>query len=178
MNMPIRKGFVEALYADGPEPALAPALNLYGRFVGSWELELTDFFPDGAVDRSRGEWHFAWALQGRAVQDVWIAPPGPRRGHNPPAGYPQRYGTTIRMLQPDGHSWRITWIDPALGFWVTQIGREVDGDIVQEGQTPDGTPMRWSFRDIRADRFRWLGEVSDDGGKTWRLQLEMRARRI
>jgi hypothetical protein len=178
MNLPARNRFLEALHADGPDPQQAEALRLYGRFVGSWALDLTDYFPDGAIDRSQGEWHFGWALQGRAVQDVWIAPPGPRRHQDPPAGYPLRYGTTIRMLQPQAGTWRITWIDPALGFWVTQIGREQDGGIVQEGQTPDGTPMRWSFREISDNRFRWLGEVSDDGGRSWRLQLEMRARRL
>jgi hypothetical protein len=170
--------FIHALQAAGPDPRHAQALRLYGRFVGSWAVELTDRFPDGSVDRSSGEWHFGWVLQGRAVQDVWIAPPSPRRSHNPPAGYPLRYGTTLRMYLPDSDTWRITWTDPALGFWVTQIGRAEGADIVQEGRTPDGTLMRWSFRDIRPDSFRWLGEASADDGASWFLQLEMRARRI
>lgn len=176
MTLPNR--FLAALHADGPDPRLAKALSLYGRFVGSWRVELADHFPDGTTDRSIGEWHFGWVLQGRAVQDVWIAPPSPRQAQNPPAGWPLRYGTTLRMVEPATRTWRIVWTDPALGFQVMQVGREIDGDIVQEGKTHDGKAMRWSFRDIERQRFRWLGEVSEDGGKTWRLQLEMRAQRI
>jgi hypothetical protein len=172
-----RNAFLDALHADGPDPLHAQALQLYGRFVGSWTVALTDRFPDGSVDRSTGEWHFGWVLQGRAVQDVWIAPPSPRRSLDPPAGYPLRYGSTLRMYLPESGTWRITWTDPALGFWVTQCGRAEGPGIVQEGRTADGTPMRWSFRDIGPDRFRWLGEVSPDGGASWFLQLEMQARR-
>ncbi|MDR3416868.1 MAG: hypothetical protein P4L83_11840 [Nevskia sp.] len=177
MKLPASNPFLEALHAAGPDPQHAEALQLYGRFVGSWNLELSDYFADGAIDQSEGEWHFGWVLQGRAIQDVWIAPPGPRRNQGPPAGYPLRYGTTIRMYQPQTQTWRINWIDPALGFWVTQVGRADDGCIVQLGQTVEGTPMRWSFRDITPRSFRWLGEVSDDDGASWHLQLEMRARR-
>jgi hypothetical protein len=38
--------------------------------------------------------------------------------------------------------------------------------------------MRWSFRQITPHSFRWIGEVSDNGGADWRLQLEMLARRL
>jgi hypothetical protein len=177
MTLPASDRFLEALHAPGPDPRYAEALQLYGRFVGSWSVELADHFPDGSIDRSSGEWHFGWVLKGRAVQDVWIAPPGPRRNQDPQAGYPLRYGTTIRMYQPQTDDWRITWIDPALGIWVSQIGR-ADGDgIVQEGRTAAGVAMRWSFREIMPRGFRWLGEISEDGGSSWRLQLEMRARR-
>lgn len=169
--------FREALHAGGPDPLHAEALQLYGRFVGAWTVQLTDRFPDGSVDRSTGEWHFGWVLQGRAVQDVWIAPPSPRRNQEPPAGYPLRYGSTLRMYQPQSGTWRITWTDPALGLWVTQIGRADGADIVQEGRAPDGAAMRWSFRDIRPDRFLWLDEVSHDDGASWFLQLEMQASR-
>jgi len=33
-----------------------------------------DVAPDGSVEVGDGEWHFGWALDGRALADVWISP--------------------------------------------------------------------------------------------------------
>lgn len=172
-----RNPFLDALSAAGPDPAHAEALQLYGRFVGSWIVEQTDRFPDGSVDHNVGEWHFGWVLQGRAIQDVWTVPPSPRFSQNPPAGYPLRYGTTLRMYLPESDTWRITWTDPAVGYWSTMIGRAAGKDIVQEGHRVDGAPIRWSFRDIRPDSFRWFGEISQDKGASWFQEVEMLVRR-
>jgi hypothetical protein len=62
-------------------------------------------------------------------------------------------------------------------YYNRQIGRARGADIVQLGKSDDGTDTRWSFREITADSFRWLGEVSTDGGATWRLQAEFQCRR-
>ncbi|HUA80533.1 MAG TPA: hypothetical protein VL997_09190 [Dyella sp.] len=168
--------FAQALHAEGPDPRHAQALQLYGRFVGSWDVDVTDYFPDGSTHAARGEWHFGWVLQGRAIQDVWITPARDTPRETLPEGYLHRYGSTLRMYEPEQNQWRITWADPAIGFYVTQVGREHDGGIVQEGRTAQGTPMRWSFRDITSDSFLWIGEVADEQGR-WRLQLTMRATR-
>jgi hypothetical protein len=37
--------------------------------------------------------------------------------------------------------------------------------------------MRWSFTKIKPESFHWLAEVSADGGASWRLQVEVLARR-
>ncbi|WP_426662189.1 hypothetical protein [Rhodanobacter aciditrophus] len=169
--------FLDALRADGPDPRLADALQLYGRFVGSWDAAIVDHGADGHMLHSTAEWHFGWVLQGLAIQDVWIAPTRGTPQASLPSGYLYRYGSTLRLYEPARQQWRITWADPSLGLYVTQIGRAQGDDIVQEGRAADGVPMRWSFREIRPDSFRWLGEVSDDDGASWRLRLEMRARR-
>ena len=72
-------GFLAALQATGPAADRADRMALYGQFVGSWDLDVTEYRDDGPVQR-RGEWHFGWALEGRAVQDVWIVPPRGQRG--------------------------------------------------------------------------------------------------
>jgi hypothetical protein len=36
-----------ALGADGPHPALAEQLYLFGQFVGSWDVDITYHRPDG-----------------------------------------------------------------------------------------------------------------------------------
>jgi hypothetical protein len=37
--------------------------------------------------------------------------------------------------------------------------------------------LRWSFTRIKPESFRWLAEMSTDGGANWRLQAEVLARR-
>src|SRR5262249_8970085 len=64
-----------ALGADGPAAGFESELALFGQFVGSWELDRTEYTVDGRVASvHRGEWHFGWVLGGRAIQDVWICP--------------------------------------------------------------------------------------------------------
>jgi hypothetical protein len=117
-----------------------------------------------ALIRDPGEISFAWVLEGRAIQDVWIVPDF-------------FHGTTLRVYDPATDSWHILWSDPLMQYYNRQIGRPHGADIVQLGKSDDGADTRWSFREITADSFRWLGEVSTDGGATWRLQAEFQCRR-
>jgi hypothetical protein len=161
----------EALLADGPRPDLADAMSLYGQFVGSWEGEVVDHDADGSRHASRGEWHFAWALEGRAVQDVFVVPRRAERTAGGPAAR-NRYGTTLRVLDPATGLWHITWINPVRPVRTTLVGRRVGDEIVQEGRDDDGTWNRWVFSDVRPRAFRWRGEVSTDGGATWKRVAE------
>jgi hypothetical protein len=70
------------------------------------------------------------------------------------------------------------WSDPLRQYYSRQIGRARGRDIVQEGSDLTGTPTRWSFTDITPNSFRWLGERSEDGGKTYWLQAEFLATRV
>lgn len=157
-------GFLHHLAADGPHPALGSHADLYGRFVGSWDIDNT------ALDETRGEWtrsagevHFAWVLAGRAIQDLWASSGG-------------EFGTTLRVYDAALDAWRITWTHPANGWAGTMIGRAEDDGIVQIGTDERGQPIRWSFGEITADSFVWRGEAGGPGG-TWRLVQEMHARR-
>ena len=62
--------FLDALQAAGPAADRAGKMALYGQFVGSWDLDVTEYRDDGTTRQRPGEWHFGWALEGRAVQDV------------------------------------------------------------------------------------------------------------
>jgi hypothetical protein len=88
------------------------------------------------------------------------------------------YGTTLRVYDPRIDAWQIQWTDPVTQSYLNMTGRREDNDIVQLGTSADGDTIRWSFRDIAPDSFRWLGEVSADKGKTWRTVVEFWARRI
>ena len=169
--------FLEALGAVGPSADRAGKMELYGRFVGSWELDVTQIADDGKKRRRPGEWHFGWALEGRAIQDVWIVPPRGEARHGDATLKINSYGTTLRVYDPDIDAWRIQWTDPVSRSFLQMIGRAEGRDIVQNGTRPDGQLMRWSFSKITSDSFLWRGEISADNGASWRVNTEFIAKR-
>ena len=180
MTAALSPSFVDVLHADRPAPDRADKLGLYGWLVGQWDMDITTFAEDGTRHTGRGEIHAGWVLEGRAIQDVWMIPPRPQRGPAAPA-MPVAgnwYGTTLRVYDPGLDAWHILWSDPATQVYTRQIGRAQGKDIVQEGRHESGAILRWSFTEIERDSFHWRGEVSTDGGASWRLQVDIRARRV
>jgi hypothetical protein len=173
--------FAEVLHSVGPAPDRADKLKLYAFLVGRWDTELIAHAEDGVTHKSRGEIHAGWVLEGRAIQDVWMTPPRAERDPAKPLlPLPVTgswYGTTLRIYDPKLDAWHILWSDPATQVFTRQIGRAEGADIVQIGTVAPGVKLRWRFTEIAASSFRWLGEISRDDGKTWRLQVEVRARR-
>ena len=169
--------FLDALGADGPCADRAGKMDLYGRFVGSWDLDVRQFTEDGRERRRAAEWHFGWALEGRAVQDVWIMPRRDERTDSLNKSL-NMYGTTLRVWDPSIQAWRITWMNPAGHHFEQQIGRRTGTDIVQLGLRSDGTPTRWRFTDITQNSFHWLGESLQGDGSTWTLEGEFLAKRV
>jgi hypothetical protein len=152
--------------------------DIYGWLIGGWEAAVYDYTEDGTMRESSGEWHFGRVLEGRAIQDVWIAPPRSRRTDKTLSRQYNRYGTSLRVYDREIGAWRVTWFNPVTGVRNDLISRRQGADIVQEGLAADGHKIRWSFKDITPTSFRWLGEYLESDGKTWRLQAEFRARRI
>src|SRR5580692_2635318 len=67
--------FAGALISSGPSSAMPKsAASMFGWLVGDWEADVYDYKDDGTKTVSKGEWHFSWVLEGRAIQDVWIVP--------------------------------------------------------------------------------------------------------
>lgn len=169
--------FPTALVSRGRNPEIPEEADAYGWLVGSWELDVRYYRVDVTGRGLKGEVHFAWVLEGRAIQDTWIMPR--RSGRDPDLGKTQNmYGTTLRVWDPMLRAWRITWINPVTGQRDEQIGRRVGNDIVQVGTHADGTPTRWRFTEITPDSFHWIGEALEPDGKTWRLEGEFLAKRI
>lgn len=163
--------------AEARSPEIPEEHDVYGWLVGSWDLDVRTYWAqDVSSHRLQAEAHFAWALEGRAIQDVWIMP---RIGQRPPNLDPKfnMYGTTLRAWDAALKAWRITWTNPAGQHFEQQVGRRSGAEIVQLGTRPDGTTTRWRFTEIAADSFRWLGESLQPDGRTWLLEGEFRARR-
>jgi hypothetical protein len=158
---------LDALRAEGPHAGLAAKLNLFGQFIGSWALQVTNYFPDGGSETVPGEWRFGWILRGRAVQDVYIA----RTGKH------QEYGTAIRIYDPVQDAWRIAWSGPMRGRQILLTGRSRGSEIVLEG-TENAVALRWIFSQLHGRSFRWRALESHDDGATWTTVQEFRAQRM
>jgi hypothetical protein len=170
--------FVTLLGAAGRSPEIPEAMDVYGWLVGSWELEVLHYRAVDVSERGlKGEAHFGWVLEGRAIQDVWIMPRAADRRPSDDRDF-NMYGTTLRVWDPELQAWRIRWMNPLRGHEERQTGRRVGDEIVQVGARPDGTPTRWRFTEITQDSFHWIGEALAPDGKTWRLEGEFRARRM
>jgi hypothetical protein len=166
-----------AWIASSRSPEIPEADDAYGWLIGSWDLRAQHYAGIDVIALGiEGEIHFAWALEGRAVQDVWIMP---RRSERSPgmAKINNMFGTTLRVWDASIQAWRIHWINPVTGHREEQIGRRSGNDVVQIGARPDGTPTRWCFTAITADSFHWIGEALQPDGVTWKLEGEFRATR-
>jgi hypothetical protein len=161
--------FLTALGSEGPPADRAKDMDLYGWLIGSWEMDSVHYRDDGTIEKSDGECHFGWVLEGRAIQDVWIRPKRPAPS--------TMYGTTLRIFDPQIDGWRILWNDPLNQDHARQIGRPEGKDIVQLGNDARGLKTRWRFTEIAADSFHWIGEERSSENDPWRITYEHLARR-
>ena len=165
MNAPSNSPLARKLLASAPTAEYGEAINLYGFLPGSWEIDGIVHRPDGGRVEKRGEIHAGWILDGRAIQDVWLLADS-------------FYGTTLRIYDPQQKAWHIHWHDTLKQYYPRQIGRAEGADIVQLGRGDAGDLLRWRFTEIQPDRFHWLADVSSDEGRSWKLQLDILARRL
>jgi hypothetical protein len=166
------------LAAPDRSPEIPGSADAYGWLVGSWELDVRVYWATDVAARGiKGEAHFGWALEGRAIQDVWIMPRLAERTARLDKQM-NMYGTTLRVWDPSIQAWHITWTNPAGDHHERQIGRRIGKDVVQIGTRPDGTTTRWMFSEITPDSFHWTGEALNPDGQTWRLEGEFLARRM
>jgi hypothetical protein len=162
---------IQGLGAQGPNPELKEKLELFGQFVGDWEIVEDRYLEaDGTWLLQKGELHWRWILDGRALQDVWAS-------WDETTGKVIPDGTTIRFYDPKIDAWRSTWISATQGVVKTFIGRQVGNEIVLDGVTVDGFPVKWIFSEITPNSFRWHSEETRDDGKTWMLREDMKIRR-
>ena len=170
----MHQGFTETLLARGPHPSLGEHAQTYSRVMGSWRGQLHNHMLGHGVPPVSVEAHFAWVLEGRAVQDVWITPARAEHGSGSPALH--WYGSTLRVFEPASAAWQTVWTDPVSGLRIELLGRRQGDDIVQIG-TRGGRPIRWIFSQIRADSFVWQGHILNVDGKTWDLEVDIQFRR-
>src|SRR5438876_6794953 len=106
--------FSALLAAPSRSPEIPESEDVYGWLIGSWDLDVFYYLVDVSARRIKGEVHFAWVLEGRAVQDVWIMPRISERSA-PVDKSCNMYGTTLRVWDASIQAWRVTWVNPVTG---------------------------------------------------------------
>ena len=149
------------------------ARRIFAPLMGAWDLDVSWHEQGVRVRRDRGEWHFAWVLEGRAVQDVWIVPPRRLRAE---AAQLYEYGTSLRFYDPEIDAWRSTWIGPMQANIYTFIARGHDRSVTMDSTADASTARRWVFSDIRPKSFRWENFERSESG-TWVLVQDFEATR-
>jgi hypothetical protein len=172
----MKSAFFETLVAAGPHPSLGAHARTYDRIIGSWAGEVHNHMLGGPAPSGSIEAHFAWVLEGRAVQDLWITPARRDRGGPPPAKL-DWYGSTLRVFDPASESWRTVWTDPLSQLRIELVGRGQGDDIVQLG-TRAGRLIRWTFHNVQRDSFDWQGHVLSFDGNTWELEVAIAFQRL
>jgi hypothetical protein len=177
---------IKGLNSAGPDPTLAEKLKLFGQFVGDWKFDLISIQLDARRLKGGGEWHFGWVLDGRAVQDVWVA----RDDVSNPNGVISEWGTTLRCYDPKSDAWRVVWVGPKRGIVMAFVAKQSADEIVMEVDYVQGLPHvnpssgppihrgQWIFDQIKPDSFHWRSVTSRDGGKDWAVDQEMFVRRV
>ena len=166
---------LNSLLADRPAPGMTKEVDLFGRLSGRWRTLITYFPLEGPERREEGEWTFGYALEGRAVIDVWQVPPRGQLG-GAKGTSSHECGLCVRVYDPRVKLWRFTFHGPVLGVTTDMLAFAVGSDIVQE-RFYGGRCGRWIFSDISHERFFWRSVLSGDGGVSWRLTQTIEARR-
>jgi uncharacterized protein len=169
-------GSFDGLLADGPHPGLADQLRLFGQFVGDWDADWIGYQADTSISQTgKGEIHFGWVLEGRAIQDVWIFPSRQEQRQGQPV---EEWGSTLRFYNPTLRQWTVCFATPVNVAIQLMTAQAVGKEIWVEGPDLKGRPLRWIFSQITPHSFHWRNVVSEDEGQTWRLQEELEARRM
>jgi len=167
---------LETLRAEGPHLSHRDKLKLFGQFVGVWDLDVLFYDENGKiVYRQPGEWSFAYILDGRAIQDVLVYP-NQEDGLQNSRGR-RRIGTTLHFYDSRQDIWQMIWLGAVSGTIVVRTGKQVGEEIWIEGLDSNRNLTRSIFTEIGPDRFQWKNVLSQDGGRTWRMEQEMLARR-
>ncbi|MEU3628246.1 hypothetical protein BS329_35460 [Amycolatopsis coloradensis] len=145
-----------------PRPELAARLAVFEPLIGSWDLVVRDYDENGGVRTTDAEWHFGWALDGRAVTDIWISPSRASRveGDSDTDG---EWGMSLRFYDPGIDAFRSTWLGPGRGWVIPFVGKQTENGFEIEADT-DGVQRRWIFTDLTTESFSWRAEETLPNG--------------
>ena len=165
--------FKNALISEKSNGELQKKLNLFGQFVGDWDLD--GVYGKDSPDEWRvpGEWLFSWILDGAAIQDVFICPSRKEREVNPHLD--GEYGTTVRFYNPSKDAWDICY--GGYGFMSILEAKQIGTQIIVTNTDDAQGLNQWIFSDIKQNSFHWQNRISSDNGTTWNVIFEVFAHR-
>lgn len=160
--------FINALVSNGKSNLIPERDNLYGQFVGEWDFEWVDNLGTPGERHVKGEWIFAWVLEGTAVQDVFICPSRKARikDYQPDAAY----ATTVRMYNPNTEAWDILYTE--LGGATLLEGRR-EGDKIVQTEVSE-KKIKWVFSEMTDTSFHWQ-RIVQRSDNSWETEAELYA---
>ena len=151
------KDFFEALKSEKKSIAIPEELNYFKKLIGSWQIDYVDSNISHVI---KGEWHFSWAVEGMAIQDVIILPD-------------YEYGTSLRIYNPNTHTWDVAY--GYTGKIIRLEAKKQDDRIVLT--FIDDERRKWVFVEIEDDYFHWQNVTVKNDGE-WHINAEIYAKRI
>lgn len=165
------------LYDTGRSEAIPPDKDIFARFIGEWQLQLTVFRISGASKHYTGKWHFTRILNGHAVQDVRMILSAGGNADGANDGY-YEYGTTVKTYDRVTGKWKAIWAGPIQNqLFVFDVLNEGDKIILNE-QGHVQPKMQWIFYDMGENHFQWMSRVCMPVANTWFTNYHMQVHRV
>ena len=154
-------------------PDAPPELARFAFILGEWKIRTRGRWSDGPDFTSTGTWIGRYVLDGYAIADearVFDAD-----------GRLIGMGVTYRSVRPTDGRWVMQWFSALDSTW--EELRTDDLPPVEFGDDfvrfrNHGFFPRITFEKITDDAFRWVGETTEDDGRTWMPTLWIEATRI
>lgn len=153
------------LWAQSPSPLPPPPpeASQFDYLLGDWTYTGVWRTPNGER-HGVGTWTARKAFDGFGVVDEW-------RILDAPGGNTVYLGTTSRVYSAAKGHWDMRFISVPGMTWHEQYAEWRDGEMhlwwTGEDQQGRQYQMRVRYYDISEDSFRWRGDRSYDGGRTW-----------
>jgi hypothetical protein len=120
-------------------------MSVFGRLVGKWQTEIIYCPANQPIRRMIGEWEFGYALEGRAIIDVWQVPP---RAEAQRTGVTAECGLCVRIYEPALDLWQFTFHGPVRGTTINMIAQSVDSKSSRNIMMATGSCAGFSLTSI------------------------------
>ena len=146
--------------------------------IGDWDLDVevpaTTFAAKiHGMPKLVGTWRARKALDGWGIEDDMKI--------TDVAGNPKSMSHAVRYFDRNTRKWAISGLDVYRGKFSTSTGewRGSELHLSGSGKDANGKPqmIRTRVYDISQTGFKFRQEKSDDGGKTWKENISIEARR-
>jgi hypothetical protein len=158
---------VHVLASQKRNPQYAQKMMVNGQLIGSWVDAVIVYKRDGTKREESCEILFGWILDGKAIQDIWIAPARKDRIGADRDASKDILGTTVRVYDHKKDIRNCFRIEPNTQSYNLLMGSKIGNDIMNECRYEDNIIQQWCFTEITNASFRWIGRESTDEGQTW-----------
>jgi hypothetical protein len=147
--------------------------------LGQWDLTVTPASRTLAqkvhgMGKLSGTWKAWRVMDGWGIEDELRIIDG--------SGNPMALSHAVRLYDAASKKWKTSTLDPYRGLINASEAewRQSQMNTSSRGADPDGRAYlsRSRYTDIKAGSFRFIQERSTDGGKTWKENLTIEAKRV